>query len=285
MPKYSSPSVYVEESQIGAKPIEGVSTSTAGFVGMAKKGNLDNPLFITSWREFVEKFGRYTASQPFLAPAVYGFFANQGHRCYVTRVKDGAEDRDYIGTDGGPGARTGLQTLNGIDEIKIVCIPGITSETVQKAMIAHCETMKYRFCILDPIVNADVYAVKSQKERMVSERGYAALYYPRVKVNVETMSCGKVKLIQDIVPPSGHLAGMYARSDAERGVHKAPANEQIQGALDVEFALTKREQDILNPLGINCIRAFAGRGIIVWGARTIASDPSWKYINVRRLLL
>jgi hypothetical protein len=152
-------------------------------------------------------------------------------------------------------------------------------------MIDHCEAMKYRFCILDPIEHADVNAVKSQKEGVVSGRGYAALYYPWIKVNIETMGSGEVKLIQDFVPPSGYLAGIYARIDAERGVHKAPANEIVRGALDIAPAVTKSEQDVLNPLGINCIRTFPGRGILVWGARTTASDPIWKYINVRRLLL
>ena len=275
----------MEEIEIATKAIEGVSTDTAGFVGMAGRGDLDKPALITSWGEFVEKFGRYAATQPYLAPAVYGFFANGGRRCYVVRVKDGAQDSDYIGTDGGPGAKTGLQAFKEIGAISIVCIPGIASDTVQKAMITHCEAMKDRFCILDPIENADVDAIKSQKERVVSERGYAALYYPWIKVNIETMSSGKVKLIQDFVPPSGYLAGIYAHNDAERGPHRAPANQIIRGALDIRPAVTKREQDILNPLGINCIRIFPGRGILVWGARTIASDSIWKYINVRRLIL
>lgn len=285
MPEYLSPGVYVEEIEIGAKPIEGVSTSTAGFVGMAEKGDLDKPTLVTSWGQFVDKFGRYTTEKPHLAPAVYGFFANGGSRVYVVRVKDGAADGDYVGTDEGPGKRTGLQAFNEVDAVNIVCIPGVTSETVQKAMITHCETMKDRFCILDPVKDADMDAIQTQKEDVVSERGYAALYYPWIKVAVETVDTGKVKLIQDFVPPSGYLAGIYARSDMERGVHKAPANEIIRGALEISLAITKGEQDILNPLGIDCIRAFAGRGIRVWGARTTASDALWKYINIRRLFL
>lgn len=287
MAEYLSPGVYVEEIEIGAKPIEGVSTSTVGFVGMAETGDElnDKPTLVTSWGEYVSKFGRYTAEQPHLAPAIYGFFANGGARCYVVKVKDSATDGDYVGTDEGPGKRTGLQAFNEIDEINIVCIPGVTSSTVQKAMITHCETLKDRFCILDPASDADLDAVQTQKEGVVSERGYAALYYPWIKVAIETVDSGKVKLIQDYVAPSGYLAGIYARSDTERGVHKAPANEIIRSALDIKLAITKGEQDILNPLGINCIRAFAGRGIRVWGARTTASDALWKYINVRRLFL
>jgi len=290
MPEYLAPGVYVEEIEIGAKPIEGVSTSTAGFIGMAEKGPIDQPTLITNWGQFVETFGRYNADKaPYLPPAIYGFFANGGQRCYVVRVKENATDSDYIGTDNGPGNRTGLQAFNEIDEINIVCIPGITSETVQKAMISHCENMKDRFCILDSEKEADLEAVQMQKEKVVSEKGYAALYFPWFKATIETTETingtTKIKLIQDFVPPSGYIAGIYARNDTERGVHKAPANEIIRGALEVKLNITKSEQEILNPKGINCIRAFPGRGIRVWGARTTSSDPLWKYINVRRLFL
>jgi hypothetical protein len=285
MPEYLSPGVYVEEIEIGAKPIEGVSTSTVGFVGMAEKGENDKAALITNWGQFTEKFGRYTTTQPYLAPAIYGFFANGGSRCFVVKVKDGAADGDYVGTDGGPGKRTGLQAFNEIDEVNIVCIPGVTSDTVQKAMISHCEGMKDRFCILDPAENATVAEVQTHKEKVVSEKGYAALYYPWVKAPVETLKTGKIALEDQFVPPSGYVAGIYARSDTERGVHKAPANEIVRGTLEIKLAITKGEQDILNPKGINCIRAFPGRGIRVWGARTTASDALWKYVNVRRLLL
>jgi phage tail sheath protein FI len=288
MPEYLSPGVYVEEVEIGAKPIEGVSTSTVGFVGMTETGEaelINVPTLITNWGQFVEKFGRYTDKKPYLAPAVYGFFANGGSRCYVVKVKDDAKDADYVGADAGPGKRTGLQAFNEIDEINIVCIPGVTSKIVQKAMITHCESMQDRFCILDPVINADMKAIQAQKLDVVSEKGYAALYYPWIKVAIEKVDKGTLTLVPDFIPPSGYLAGIYARSDMERGVHKAPANEIIRGALEIKLAITKGEQDILNPLGINCIRAFPGRGIRVWGARTTASNALWKYVNVRRLFL
>jgi phage tail sheath protein FI len=285
MPEYLSPGVYVEEFEMGAKPIEGVSTSTAGFVGMAETGDLDKPTLITNWGQFVAKFGRYTPDKPHLAPSVYGFFANGGQRCYVVRVKDNAGDGDYVGTDGGPGNRTGLQAFNEIDEVNIVCIPGVTSKTVQTAMITHCETLKDRFCILDSSKDAEMDDIQAQKDDVVSERGYAALYYPWIKVPIETLENNKIKLIQEFIPSSGYIAGIYARSDTERGVHKAPANEIVRGALEIKLSITKGEQDILNPKGINCIRAFPGRGIRVWGARTTSSDTLWKYVNVRRLFL
>lgn len=103
------------------------------------------------------------------------------------------------------------------------------------------------------------------------------MYYPWVKL-LDPNTGEKIA-----VPPSGHVAGIYARNDTERGVHKAPANEIVRGALETELTLTKGEQDVLNPMGVNCIRSFTGRGLRVWGARTISSDPAWRYVNVRRL--
>jgi phage tail sheath protein FI len=287
MPEYLTPGVYVENTYIGPRPIQRVSTGTAGFVGMAEKGDElnDKPELVTSWVEFVSKFGRYTLAQPYLAPAVYGFFENGGARCYVTKVKNAASDDDHIGVDKGPSNRSGLQAFVSVNEINIVCIPGMASNLVQKGMISHCEAMKNRFCILDPARDADINALRKQKELLVSEKGYAALYYPWIKATIETLKGGEVKLINEYVSPSGYLAGVYARTDRNRGVHKSPANEIVQGAIGVKAAVTQRQQDILNPLGINSIRAFAGRGIRVWEGRTISTDSLWKYVNIRRLFL
>ena len=108
---------------------------------------------------------------------------------------------------------------------------------------------------------------------------YAAFYYPWITI------LDPITNVNKLIPPGGHVAGVYARSDSERGVHKAPANEVLQGAVDLQINLTKGEQDVLNPRGVNCIRAFVGRGIRIWGARTASSDPAWKYLNVRRLFI
>jgi uncharacterized protein len=106
---------------------------------------------------------------------------------------------------------------------------------------------------------------------------YATLYWPWIKV-MDPLTGKPIML-----PPSGHVAGVWARSDETRGVHKAPANEVIRGVIDLESGLTKNEHDQLNPIGVNCIRAFRGQGIRIWGARTLSSDPEWRYVNVRRL--
>lgn len=289
MPRYISPILYLKETAFGIRTIEGAVTGTAGFVGTTehvRNGSYDNdvlldkPTLITSWAEFVLKFGRYHMdSAPYLPPAVKGFFDNGGRRCYIVRVRNFAVDKDYMGGGKGAGNRTGLQALKEIDEVNIVCIPGVTSPPVQQAMIRHCETMGDRSCILDPLKNAGLNAVSAQRYKLRSERGYGALYYPWIKVALEVKDG---RHVEEFVPPSGHIAGIYARIDTERGVHKAPANAVVKGALKTTTAINKADQDILNQKGINCIRTFPSKGIRVWGARTISNDPEWKYINVRR---
>ena len=171
----------------------------------------------------------------------------------------------------------------------MVCVPDLMSayqqgaidaetvKAVQLAMIAHCELMGNRIAILDPPPGLNAQQIKEWRmDKAGYDSKYGALYYPWLAMPGPS---GAMML----VPPCGHVAGVYARVDGERGVHKAPANEVVLGAVGLEVNVTKGEQDGLNPMGVNCIRAFAGRGIRVWGARTLSSDPSWRYINVRRL--
>ncbi len=186
--------------------------------------------------------------------------------------------------------RSGVEGLEVLDDVTIVCVPDLMTtmpgekldmdmvKHVQGLMIAHCERMGDRVAILDTPPDLTPQEVKNWRMNIAGyDSNYAALYYPWVKV----MDPISNKLID--MPPSGHMAGIWARSDNTRGVHKAPANEVVQGAVGLAYQTTKGEQDTLNPIGINCIRAFPGRGIRVWGARTLTSDPAWRYINVRRL--
>jgi len=182
----------------------------------------------------------------------------------------------YIGKDEGPGRRTGLHVFNDIPEISLVCAPGQTDSAIQDAVISHCENNKYRFAILDSAEELGKDGIAKMPKPRDSQ--YAAYYFPWIQVYDPEK--GNV-----YVPPSGHMAGIYARSDAERGVHKAPANEIVRGALGLRYTISRPEQDFMNPRGINCIRNMGDRGIRIWGARTISSDPSWRYINVRRLFL
>ncbi len=410
MAEYLSPGVYVEEIEIGTKTIEGVSTSTAGFLGETERGSTTSKTVVSSWLQYRREFGGYLEDS-YLPHAIEGFFKNGGQRCYVGRVvggmsnktnpatgnlsdkngnltlkleaigegkwgnniayklADGTQDpknefkltlfywtkgvpvpyfdpeedkrstphpsvvevfdnlsmesdfsnyyekkinnisnlvtveniatskdkpaviggkvlaltngsesnielNDYKGIEKGDKSTNGLVSFEKIDDISILYSPnsdkGLTLE-----LRAHCEKLKDRFVIIDAPINTQT----SVSPRDDYETKYGAYYYPWIKI-IDPQN-GRKKLI----PPGGYIAGIYARSDVERGVHKAPANEIVRGVVEVEFPVTKGQQDVLNPKGVNCIRSFPGRGIRVWGARTLSSDPSWKYINVRRLFM
>jgi uncharacterized protein len=300
---YLSPGVYVEEVDRGAKPIEAVGTNTVGFLGESSKGPTNEAVLITNWSQFVKTFGDFKECSEHFAHAVYGFFNNGGSRCFVVNVgapvehkaevkavaaagdkKDekvaapaaNAHLRDglFIGKDGGPGARTGLKCFDEVDDIAIVAAPGQTSPAVQDAVLSHCETRKDRFAILDSPETISGGIDKLPKPR---DSKYGAFYFPWIQVYDPEK--GNI-----FVPPSGHIAGVYSRTDAERGVHKAPANEIVRGALGLKYQVSKGEQDLMNPKGINAIR-FMNGGIRIWGARTLSTDPSWRYINVRRLFI
>jgi phage tail sheath protein FI len=302
MPNYSSPGVYIEEVSAGARPVEAVGTSTAGFVGTAPDAAAfhNKAEAVNNWTEFVKKFAPSGRASTHLAQAVFGFFLNGGRRCYVVNV--GSE-----GSIAGDGrGRNGIDLLEEIDEVAIVAAPGFSDAASFDALLSHCEKLKDRVAILDApayVSQIDlltkVAAVSApQKARgetegdkpsepsgatgarpRQSDGGYGAVYFPWIVVR-DALSAKE--FIQ--VPPSGHLAGIYARTDATRGVHKAPANEIVRGALDLTYRVTHDEQGELNQNGVNVIRFFSSEGIRVWGARTVApSSSEWRYLNVRRL--
>ena len=283
-PAYTYPGVYIVEELLSDHLITEVSTSVAAFIGKTSRGEMDTPVRVSSWNDFVRTFGGYTAERPHLASGVFGFFDNGGKECCIVRIRDDGSDEDYIGKDE-IGMKTGLQALKNLSDVNIVCIPGVTSERVQRAMLEHCETMRDRFCVLDSEEGADKNGVLEQRRKITSVKGYGALYYPWIKAEIEIDASAQAARIQALVPPSGHIAGIYACTDSERGILKAPANCAIRGAIGHEKTLNDSDQSILNPEGINCIRIFPGRGILVWGARTVATDPEWKYINVRRFMI
>lgn len=199
----------------------------------------------------------------------------------LTQGKDGdtkIDVMDYTRTDTDiPGKRMGLTAFSEIDEISIVYAPNSGSIGLNGYIVTHCESLKDRFAIIDAESGLSNVSAIDPRSNIPSK--YAAFYYPWIKVYDPLTKSNK------LVPPGGHMAGIYARSDTERGVHKAPANEVVRGVVGLEFSITKGEQDILNPRGVNCIRAFPGRGIRIWGGRTLSSDALWKYINVRRLFI
>ena len=311
MPFYASPGVYVEEVPSGARPIGATGTSTAGFVGTAPDATarLNEAVAVNSWSEFLRTFASTpdAPSTP-LARAVFGFFDNGGGRCFVVNIAQGAPL-------GGGRGRTGLAALEAIDEVAIVAAPGYSDTLAYEELLSHCERLGDRVAILDPPGNIDStepltrVATPAAKPALPGGSAqpkdgpkdgdakppmptaaaetpglrprasdYGTFYVPWIVV--------RDPLSGDIVstPPSGHVAGVWARTDLTRGVHKAPANEPIRGVVDLGYRVTRGEQETLNPAGVNCIRYFPAEGVRIWGARTLAAEASeWRYLNVRRL--
>jgi phage tail sheath protein FI len=274
MPEYKAPGVYVEEVPSSVKPIAGVSTSTAGFVGVTQRGPTE-PLLVTSWPQFENLYGGFVPDRSYLAYAVKGFFDNGGRRCHVARVAGGGV-RD---------ATNSLDALPAIDEIALLLAPDHVhprfndgeQQAITEAVVRQCEERQNRFALLSvPQGQRDFAQVHP-----AIDTSYGAFYYPWVVVGEPGSGAERP------IPATGHIAGIYARTDMERGVHKAPANVALRGVVDLEFAVTEIMLGTLTPRGVNCLRDFRelGRGIRVWGARTISSDPEWKYVSVRRLAL
>jgi phage tail sheath protein FI len=226
----------------------------------------------------------------FLADVVAGFFDNGGTRCYVAAASPPA--------DPAPDERVArlvnaLDALAPLEDMDLVAVPDASPSflrdkksiyEVQAKVLTHCAQHGDRFAILDSTRGATVKDVMEQCRGLASgqrEPVNGALYYPWL---VPSSKPGR-----EPVPPCGHVAGIYRRSDAKIGVFKAPANEEIFGVLDLETHIDNKIQDELNPARVNCLRALPGRGIRVWGARTIgptkAADVAWLYVNVRRLFL
>jgi phage tail sheath protein FI len=200
------------------------------------------------------------------------------------------EAADFIGD---AAARTGIRGLEAFDDVRLVVCPDLMTgydgsnaarervKMVQTEMIAQCEKMRYRFAVLDTPPGLNAQQAREWRFYVNFDSSYAAMYYPWITI-ADLSGSGKAT---KLVPPSGHMVGIYNRSDADRGVHKAPANEVVLGAIDLEINLSRGEQDTLNPVGVNCIRSFPGRGIRVWGGRTLSSNGAWRYVNVRRLFI
>jgi hypothetical protein len=202
--------------------------------------------------------------------------------------RDGAEQAtaaDFIGWDRGLGHRGGLLALEDVEEVGLICAPDLISfkeerevETVQRAILDFCERRKTCFAILDMPQSLDMDQARDWRQNLDSK--YGAIYYPWLKV-IDPIRGRGVRL----VPPCGHVAGVYSRTDQALGVHKAPANEVLNEVVGLTTDLVKDTTDILSPEGVNCIRAFRGRGIRIWGARTLSSDKAWDQVNVRRLFI
>jgi len=238
-----------------------------------------SPVLCTTFADFKRSFGDFSTdpNQRKLVHGVFGFFNNEGTRCWVMR---------FATLDALQGADA-LTPFEAIDEISIVAAPGITDPVVQGSLIDHCENMSDRVAILDPPENPGPN-LDADSIKVMTNTDYGALYFPWIRVFdiVDKLSNPDTDDGEVYVAPSGHIAGLWARVDDTRGVFKAPANEPIHGALGLEYQISKSLQAGLNPYGINAIRNINGK-INVWGARTIGGDlnSDLKYINVRRTLI
>ena len=284
---YNSPGVYRQEVFLKPPPV--LQTGVPGFAGFATPLSggsiqLNQPVALSRKEDFSTWFS--SGSGSFLADVVAGFFDNGGARCYVVAADAGTNPVQSL--------VNAIAALASLEDMDLVAVPDASKlmtfdnkldkqsiARVQAAMLAHCAEQGNRFAILDSLPGASVDDVMGQCKQLVvgqQEPLNGALYYPWL---VTTSSVNPV-------PPCGHVAGIYGRSDAQTGVFKAPANEEIFGVLDLEVQIDNSIQDKLNPARVNCLRAFPGRGIRVWGARTIGTVPpdlDWLYVNVRRLFL
>ena len=255
-----SPGIYIEDINVHPQSIKGVGTSTAAFLGEAEMGPT-TPTLVTSFTEYQRVFGGYFDEDKYLPYAVEGFFLNGGKRCYVSRVSDS----NYA---------SALAHLEAV-EVAIVYSPNAQAlEGLTDLLINHCERLKNIFVIFDSLKGQNPLNVTKPRDS-----SFAALYYPWIYVKQAGVNA------TCLVPSGGHVAGIYARTDIEVGVHRAPANQLVKGALGLEVTIKSYRQDSLNLQGINTIRNFAGRGLLVWGARTLSSDPIKKYVNICRLII
>lgn len=215
---------------------------------------------------------------PLMALTLAQTLGTPGHDGAPVDVQD-YQGRDLDATPDGAPARSGLAGFETVGDLSIVvvpdhhAVPGLTD-----ALVTHCESTANRIAILHSHPATDT---RSSIDRIQPPRdtSYAAFYFPWISVS-DPHTGGEA-----LVPPSGHVAGVYARTDLQRGVFKAPANEVVLGVRALQFDVTSRDQEVLNPRGVNCLRSFPGRGVLVWGARSASQNPEWKYVNVRRSLL
>ncbi len=306
---YKVPGVYTQDVLI--KPGPGLPTGVPGFVGFLDppgrpdvlfqrpvapgRGRLYEPVSLQRKDEFTTLFEG--GPDGYLTDVVTAFFMNGGARCYVVFAEHGEQAV--------AGVEKALEALAPLDDLDLVAAPDVQAlrlpdgavdfdsiARAQRALLDHCAAHGGRFAILDAMPARTPEGVIEQRDALrqgAAEPVNGALYYPWIKVSQSMPGVGTAADSQagavKLTPPCGHVAGVYARTDARAGVHKAPANEELMGVVDLETPVTDEIQAGLNPLGVNCLRAFPGRGIRVWGARTLSADAQWRYVNVRRQFL
>jgi uncharacterized protein len=284
-PRAGRPGVVIAEMAV-APTITGIDTASAAFIGVTARGPY-KPRLVRSLAEFERAFGPVQAlAQAFLGRAVQGFFANGGSRAWIARVaasRGRFKATAFLGT--GLRAPRGLAAIGAIDEMLLLAAPDLVHPRmapaeraeIRGAMIAQAETRRDRIVLLD--------APQGDRRLGMDDAGLTAIDSRNAAIYGPWLSVTDAGGMPGLLPPSGHVAGIVARVDGERGVHKAPAGETIRDVLALEFDLARAEQDGLNPRGFNLLRRIEGRGLQVWGARTRSVDPEWRYISVRRLAM
>lgn len=276
MPKYLRPGMYVVEISGRSKPVEAVGTSTAAFVGKAVHGPVGEPTLIRGRAEYENFFGPVSSEKDTMGIALACFFKNGGSRAYVCRLPDRARSSGYRRFFTGP--------LSRIADINIVILPGISWRGAGKGVlseaVAHCEAMRNRIVIID-LPDIELGAASDVSALSLPASSFAACYYPWLKI------ASPLKPNRSLsVPPSGFVAGIWARTDSRRGVWAAPAGMEtgLLGVTGLQYQIEGGELDQLNPLGVNCLRHLSGVGPVIWAARTLATgaDPEWRYVSVRR---
>jgi phage tail sheath protein FI len=273
----SYPGVYIEESASDARPIPGVSTSTAAFVGQAVKGPINEATPVTGFAEFEQQFGGLSPGQE-LGYAVQQFFLNGGTSALVVRAGDAGSDDDLIG---------GITSLDSADIFNLLIVPGVGSPAIIRAAVDYCHQRR-AFLIIDAPASAETVPQMKQvvQSGLLPQIPDGAVYYPWVRIP-DPLNGGTLRS----TPPSGAVAGVIARTDANHGIWRAAAGQEaiLVSAQATDNNLTDLENEDLSSRGINCIRIFPGAGPIVWGARTLAGDDQlgsdWKYAPVRRMAL
>ena len=286
---YKSPGVHIESAGDRYIPLERVETGVTAFLGATARGPRNEPTRLGSFEQYERVFG---AGDDFMSHAVRGFFDNGGRTAYIVNVApaaglDPAPD-DFIGQQGTE--VRGLQALERIEHVDLLVAPDLMFQygrsvafrdpaqvlAVQRAMIDHCEKLHDRFCLLDALPGHDLEQAIAWRRQFDSS--HASFYFPWIKVR-------KGEEVLAPLPPSGHIAGMISRNDKVEGVHRAPANQPLEGIVDVAQRVRKRDRDHAFDHRVNILVPFTGRGIRIWGARTLSSDPAFVQINVRRLFI
>jgi len=286
---YKSPGVHIESAGDRYVPLERVETGVTAFLGVTAQGPRNAPTRVGTFEQYEKVFG---AADSFMTHALRGFFDNGGKTAYVVNVAaEGGLDPmpdDFIGLQGAE--PRGLMALERIEDVDLVVAPDLMFHyrrsvgfqepshvlAVQRAIVEHCERLHDRMCLLDSLPGHDL--AEAVRWRGNFDSSHATFYFPWIKVR-------KGEEVLAPIPPSGHIAGMIARNDREEGVHRAPANQPLQGLVDVAQRVRKRERDHAFDRRVNTLVSFPGRGIRVWGARTLSSDPAFVQINVRRLFI